>query len=137
MASSILDAVGWRADADLSRGRLLEPAAGAGEFVVHAAERLIASCRSRGVAPTAQLLRPRITAFELHTQAATNARRRVRASLQANGVHYNTASACATAWIRKADFLLAEIPGPGLHPRRWQPAVHAMVENTALPAVAL
>ena len=112
MASSILDAVGWRADADLSRGRLLEPAAGAGEFVVQAAERLVASCRSRGITPTARLLRPRITAFELHTQAATDAGHRVRASLQANGVHSNTASACAASWIRKADFLLTKTPSP-------------------------
>ena len=113
VASRILDAVGWRAEADLSRYRLLEPSAGSGEFVVQAAERLIASCRSRRIKPTIQLLGPRITAFELHTLAATGARRRVHVALQANGVHHSTASACAAAWIRNADFLLSKTAGPG------------------------
>lgn len=110
VVSTILDAVGWRGDADLTCARFLEPAAGGGEFVVQAAERLIGSCRSRGIKPTAQLLGPRITAFELHPRAASDARRRVRTSLQANGVSYTTASACADAWIRTADFLLSETP---------------------------
>ena len=52
VASRILDEVGWHADADLSDQRLLEPAAGNGEFVVQAGKRLIASCRARGVTPT-------------------------------------------------------------------------------------
>ena len=113
VASSILDAVGWQADADLSRGRLLEPAAGSGEFVVQAAGRLVGSCRSRGMTPTARLLCPRITAFELHPRAASDAKRRVRTSLLQDGVDYTTASACADAWIRTADFLLSETPCSG------------------------
>lgn len=109
-AGRILDAVDWRADVDLSAARLLEPAAGNGEFVVQAGKRLIASCRARGVEPTIRRLRQRIAAFELHPDAASEARRRVRAVLRATGVHYATAAACATAWIRNADFLLSERP---------------------------
>lgn len=110
VASRILDAVGWRADADLSGMRLLEPAAGAGEFVVQAARRLIASCRARGIEPTTRLLRSRITAFELHPGAAFEARSRIRLALRELGVHHATASACAAAWVRTADFLLSGKP---------------------------
>ena len=110
VAGRILDAVGWRAEVDLSHLRLLEPAAGSGEFVVQAAERLVASCRARDIKPTIQILGPRITAFELHAQASSEAQRRVSNSLQAIGVHRVTAVACATAWILNADFLLSETP---------------------------
>ena len=113
VAGGILDAIGWRADADLSTLRLLEPAAGNGEFVVQAGERLVASCRARGIEPTIRQLRPRITAFELHAGAASEARRRVVASLQALGVQRKTAAACAGAWIRNADFLLSKTPASG------------------------
>ena len=110
VASRILDEVGWHADADLSDQRLLEPAAGNGEFVVQAGKRLIASCRARGVTPTIGRLRSRITAFELHAHAANEARSRVRGALQELGVHRATTFACAAAWIRNADFLLTEKP---------------------------
>ena len=110
VAAGILDAVGWRAAVDLSGMRLLEPAAGAGEFVVQAAKRLIASCRARGLEPTTRLLRSRITAFELHPGAASEARSRVRLALRELGVHHATASVCAVAWVRTADFLLSEKP---------------------------
>ena len=110
VAGRILDAVGWRADGDLSDFRLLEPAAGNGEFVVQAAERLIAYLRARGIKPTVAGLRPRITAFELHAHAAAEAQRRVRTALQGMGVHQATAAACARAWIVNADFLLSKKP---------------------------
>ena len=107
-AGRILDAVGWQADADLSTRRLVEPAAGNGEFVVQAGRRLVASCRAHGITPTVRTLRARISAFELHSGAAAEARCRVHGALQDIGVHPATASACAAAWIRNADFLLSE-----------------------------
>lgn len=113
VAGRILDAIGWRAEADLSNVGLLEPAAGSGEFVVQAGERLVASCRLRSIEPTIQRLGPRITAFELHPQVAFKAQRRVSDSLQSVGVHRVTATACAAAWIRNADFLLSELPELG------------------------
>ncbi len=110
VAGRILDAIGWHVDADLTNLRLLEPAAGNGEFVVQSGERLVASCRARGMEPTIQRLGPRITAFELHAQTAAEAKERVGVSLQASGIHRTTALACAAAWIRNADFLLSETP---------------------------
>ena len=108
----ILDAVGWRADADLSASRLLDPAAGNGEFVVQACVRLIESCRAHGVTPTIRNLRSRITAIELHQGAAAESRRRLHSTLRLTGIHPSTASACATAWIHNADFLLWDTPVP-------------------------
>ena len=112
VVESILDNVGWRATADLTNARLLEPAAGDGAFVVQAAKRLVASFRSRDIEPTIARLRSRITAFELHPGAASEARSRVRTALRELHVHHATAAACANAWIRNADFLLSEQPAP-------------------------
>lgn len=110
VAGRILDQVGWHADSDLSKARLLEPAAGAGEFVLQAATRLLDSFRNRGMEPRARHLHSRITAFELHPGAAREARQRVREALRSQGVHHRTATACSTAWIRNADFLLSDPP---------------------------
>lgn len=112
VAGSILDNVGWRATADLTDARLIEPSAGDGAFLVPAAKRLVASFRSRDIEPTIARLRLRITAFELHPGAASEARNRVRTALREMRVHHGTAAACAKAWIRNADFLLSDQPAP-------------------------
>lgn len=104
----ILDMVGWRATIDLTSARLLEPAAGGGEFVVQAAERLVHSFRRRGVEPRARDLKARIVAFELYARASCQARRRVVRKLVSMRVHRTTARSCAKAWIRTGDFLLRE-----------------------------
>ena len=109
VAGRILDVVGWREDADLSDVRLLEPAAGSGEFVAQAGRRLVASYRSRGIEPKVGMLREKIVAFELQPQAAADAQRRVAVALGETGVHHKTAAACGAAWIRNADFLLADM----------------------------
>ena len=102
----ILDAVGWVPNADLSRARLLEPAAGNGEFVVEAVRRLVDSCRLHGVKVSASKLSDRIEAYELHPGAAEEAQSRVESVLRKLGAHPRTAKACAAAWIVNADFLL-------------------------------
>lgn len=108
VVGAILDAVKWCAASDLSRARLLEPAAGGGEFVVQAAERLVESLRRRGIEPRAGDLKPKIVAFELYARASSAARRRVVRKLVSMRVHRNTAKSCAKAWIRTGDFLLSE-----------------------------
>jgi adenine-specific DNA-methyltransferase len=109
----ILDAVGWRADVDLSRSRLLEPAAGDGAFVVEAARRLVAAYSRYGVELRAHALSDRIQAFELHPREAERARSRVAETLRELGVHHLTAKACAQSWVVNADFLLADLPSDG------------------------
>ena len=110
VAGRILDQVGWRSASDLTKARLLEPAAGAGEFVLQAAIRLVKSYRDRGTEPRVRHLRSRITAFEIHSDAAREARYRVRDALQRIDVHHKTAAACSAAWIKNADFLLSKAP---------------------------
>ena len=106
----ILDAVGWQGKVELSRSRLLEPAAGDGAFVVEAARRLVASCVRHGVPLKAHALADRIRAFELHPREARRARSRVVQALRELGVHHRTADACARSWVVNADFLLVDLP---------------------------
>jgi len=105
----ILDAVGWRADRDLSATRLLEPAAGDGVFVVEAAKRLIGSFARYDVEPTARMLADRIVAVELHRGEAQKARAQVAETLRVLGVHPRTAEACAKQWIVNSDFLTVDL----------------------------
>ncbi len=109
IVETILDAVGWRSEEDLSAFRLLEPAAGSGEFVLRAARRLVSSYRKHGVPLRADHLYDRIIAFEFHPQAASEARARLVKALRVTGLHHNTARACSLAWIRNEDFLLADL----------------------------
>lgn len=104
----ILDLVGWTANQDLSDARLLEPAAGDGAFVEAAAERLVSSFANYGHEAKIKNLRNRMLAFELVPKEAAKARRRVVARLIALGVHQATARACANAWVKTGDFLLAD-----------------------------
>lgn len=114
----ILNAVGWRSNANLSRYRLLEPAAGNGEFVIEAARRLVKSCARQGLKLTTPVLEDRIRAFEIHPREAAEASSRVIDVLQDFGVHHRTAKVCAKSWIINRDFLLSEISA--------QPFTHAV-----------
>lgn len=110
VVSRILDAIGWRAESDLSKAALLEPAAGDGAFVAEAARRLIASFVRHGHELKVQSLKARILAFELHRREARRARVRVVRVLRDLGVHKLTAQSCAQVWIVNSDFLLANLP---------------------------
>ena len=109
VAAQILDAVGWRVEADLPAARLLEPAVGEGEFLVQAAERLVQSCRNGGSEPDLRRLRPVLTGFELHEETAKRARSRLVDALQGLRISRRVAESCANAWVRTDDFLLAPI----------------------------
>ncbi len=104
----ILDAIGWTTDADLSRSKLLEPAAGNGQFVIEAARRLVISLRRHQIPLLAATLSPRIDAFELHAGACTEARQRTNIALKKLGVHPATASACARYWYSNSDYLFTD-----------------------------
>ena len=113
VVAAILDQVGWRSDNDLSKARLLEPAAGDGAFLVEVARRLIASFIRHRVALTARTLANRVVSFELHPREVEKARRQLIVSLREQGLHHRTANACARSWIINQDFLLAELPATG------------------------
>ena len=110
VVARILDAVGWRSSKNLSKMRLLEPAAGDGAFVVEAARRLVAACVRYRVELRISLLADRIRAYELHPGEVQQARTKVIDALRKSGVHRRTAEACARAWILNEDFLLATRP---------------------------
>ena len=106
----MLDQIGWHGDNNLSASRLLEPAAGNGQFIVAAARRLLSSYRRHGIPTTKRTLSESIAAFELHPQTASVARSRVIITLRECGVDQSTARACSSAWINQKDFLLAPPP---------------------------
>jgi hypothetical protein len=106
IVARILDKVGWRDSSKLFQYRLLEPAAGNGEFVVEAARRLVTACRKGGLKPNAKLLRNCIRAFEIHPREAQMARRRLKDALEQMGLHTRTVNVLARSWIATADFLL-------------------------------
>ena len=109
LVRKILDAAAWTRSADLEMSRLLEPAAGNGEFVVEAAARLVESLRRRGLPVTAAALSDRIRAFEFHAGAAAEARRRVEEKLLGLGLSLRTARRCVNSWIVEGDFILTDL----------------------------
>ena len=109
LVNRLLDRVGWVHSLDLSSARLLEPSAGDGAFVIEAVRRLVRSFVHRGIPLTIKSLRDRILAYELVSREAEIARARLVAELQELGVHASTARACARAWVRNEDFLLADL----------------------------
>lgn len=106
----LLDLVGWTAEADLSRARLLEPAAGDAAFLTAAARRLVASFRRERRKLTAAALKPRLLGLELHPEAAQRGRVALRAVLGEAGLSPAATRAIAAAWLVTEDFLLSDMP---------------------------
>ena len=104
----LLDRVGWSREANLADARLLEPSAGDGAFLVEAVTRLVASFRRHSISLRIETLRERVLAYELVPAEANKARARIIAAMKASGVHHATAHACARAWVKTGDFLLAD-----------------------------
>lgn len=105
MVERILDAIGWTAGADLSRSRLLEPAAGDGAFAIEAARRLLRSFRRYGRPISMNLLADRILAFELHEGEAAKGREALIRVLAESNLDESDARKLAQRWLQTADFL--------------------------------
>ena len=110
MVERLFDRVGWTPEADLASARLLEPGAGDGAFLVEAVVRLVDSFVRHGVRVDINSLRDRVLAYELVPREANKARARIASKMKALGIHHSTARACACAWVKTEDFLLAELP---------------------------
>ena len=100
-----LDVIGWQVNENLSRCRMLEPAAGDGAFVTVTARRLVRSMRARGIALRFGILRDRVVAYEINPRLATVLTARVSRTLIEEGVAPAAASTVAAAWCRTGDFL--------------------------------
>jgi TaqI-like C-terminal specificity domain/Eco57I restriction-modification methylase len=100
----ILDLVGYTRSANLVKARLLEPSFGAGDFLIPAVERLIASIKIR----TPEILANCIRAVELHPESFERTRNDLKTLLEGSGVTAKDSSKLLDSWLIRGDFLLAE-----------------------------
>lgn len=100
----ILDLVGYTAEKDLAKMRAIEPACGAGAFLVPMIERLVVSARSHGY--DLSEAHAAISAIDLIPQNASQSRQAARVTLGAAGYCSELAEDLAQHWIRSGDFLL-------------------------------
>ena len=112
----ILDLAGYRTSADLGALVIVEPACGAGAFLVPIVERLVESCARHGrlVAD----MGPAIRAFDLLDRNVDTARGSVAARLVELDQPADVAASLSSQWVGRGDFLL----GAGLHgtpPMSW------------------
>ncbi|HHN74111.1 MAG TPA: SAM-dependent methyltransferase, partial [Acidobacteria bacterium] len=102
----ILDAVGYRVDADLGARTLVEPSCGCGAFMVPIVERLIESSNrhDRALAD----LEGAVRGFDLLENNAEHTRKAVMATLVEAGETLETAERLSAAWVTTGDFLLVD-----------------------------
>ena len=117
VAEFVLDLGGYSEKRDLAKCRLLEPSAGAGDFLLPAIERLIRSHKShagslRGVA---QALADSIRAYEIHADSFDAARSTVVHSLTSEGIKSSAAEELADRWLIHGDFLTSSLPHDFTH----------------------
>lgn len=108
----ILDLVGYTEDQPLHKKRLLEPAAGGGDFLLQAIGRLLTAWRaskSRGAA--VDEIGDAIRAIELHRETFTTTRAAVLERLIQEGIAESSASTLADRWLVQGDFLLEHLKG--------------------------
>lgn len=94
----ILDSVGYTANRDLSRVRILEPSCGDGEFVVEIVRRLITSAAKFGFNVNEAFMR-NVRAFDIDSEKISHCRQRI--------IELGINLSCDN--IQAADFLKAEI----------------------------
>lgn len=113
----MLDLAGYTADQDLTTARLLEPAAGEGEFVQAAVARLLASYFERGgsAEDAAPALKDAIRAVELHEDSHDQARASVGAQLAERGLAKNDIEQLLGQWFVCGDYLLTPLPAHFTH----------------------
>lgn len=104
----MLDLAGYTANRPLHRMRLLEPSFGGGEFLLAAAERLMAASHTAGNAGD---LADCIQAVELHTSTYTETRSRVIDLLECSGMSPTESRRVVDAWLIQGDFLLSALTG--------------------------
>ena len=105
----ILDLAGYRAADDLGASVIVEPACGAGAFLVPIAERLAESCRryGRSLADVGQAIR----AFDVLDRNVDAARESVATRLVELGQPADVAESLSSQWVSRGDFLLSDCGG--------------------------
>lgn len=113
----ILDLVDYSTDRPLHECRLLEPAAGEGDFLLPAVERLFSAYQAH-VAPDSRRIEDlldAIRAVEIHPGTIRNTRRRLLRFFRKIGVAEPDAERLLKAWLVEGDFLLTDLPTPFTH----------------------
>jgi len=108
----ILDLSGYTADQPLHETRLLEPAFGAGDFLLPIIQRLLSAWRTHK--PTGAALDDlsnAIQAVELHHDTYRRTHTSVITFLQREGMEATTATSLADRWLSQGDFLLTPLDG--------------------------
>ena len=112
VADALLDLAGYTEARPLATWRLLEPAFGAGDLLLPALTRLLAAFTGQGGAPReVRALRTAIVGVELHAASFAATRTALRKQLIAWGASEVDAAWLCAAWLRRGDFLRAEIAG--------------------------
>ncbi|WP_326552139.1 Eco57I restriction-modification methylase domain-containing protein [Micromonospora sp. NBC_01813] len=104
VAEVLLDLSGYAVDRDLTVLRLVEPAAGAGAFLLPAVMRLLESARAHDRAT--HDLGECIQAWEVQPQLASDLRERIVSVLEGQGVAPDDAHSLASRWVVVGDYLL-------------------------------
>lgn len=102
----ILDAVGYRADADLGGMTIVEPACGRGAFLLPIVERLARSCARHGrhLADAGDAIR----GFDLLMHNVEHVRKEMTAKLLELGEPLDVAEHLSDGWATAGDFLLTD-----------------------------
>jgi hypothetical protein len=109
VADFILDLVGYTADKDLRKVRLLEPSFGAGDFLIPALERLLESWTRFGNTDKPSELTDSIQAVEVHRKTFLATQSKIRGLLLSRGINLNAANLLSDKWLIQGDFLLAPL----------------------------
>ncbi|WP_198414103.1 Eco57I restriction-modification methylase domain-containing protein [Cryobacterium adonitolivorans] len=108
VVEAILDLVGYTADRDLAKMRLVEPSVGSGAFFVPAVERLLASARLHGI--DLAELDGAIFGLDLQGEHVESCRAKAVELLIAEGASEKLAIGLANGWLHAGDFLLDDVP---------------------------
>ncbi|HTZ21837.1 MAG TPA: Eco57I restriction-modification methylase domain-containing protein [Opitutaceae bacterium] len=113
VVSFMLDLAEYRTESDLSRRRVLEPAAGDGAFAVQVVDRMVRSFLGRGGQPAeAQAqLQDCLVAVEVFAESAAELRVRLATAAKDAGLTAATGASLARTWVRVGDFLLTDFTG--------------------------
>ena len=112
VVAALLDLAGYTIEQPLHTWRLLEPSFGAGDVLLAAVERLLASFLAAGGSPArGEELRDAIRAVEVHPASFAGVHAALRRSLIVWGASPTVADALCDDWLVCADFLLAPIAG--------------------------
>ena len=107
----ILELVGYVPTEPLAERRLLEPSAGAGDFLLPAVDRLLACWQSSAGSRNPLDLTNAVRAVELHHETYRCTRLGLLDRLAAADIGAADAKTLAGAWLVQDDFLLTEIDG--------------------------